>query len=291
MTVAVYLPLLLALLLSVGARWIAARGAPAPAARALVAAALVAGASWMWSLLLLVLTLLDDVPPWSVLDHHSIQLPKPVPDPVALAATGLLAWGVVRLGRDVYRRRDTLRRLRAAGSPETDLVVADWAAPLAGAVPGRPGHLLVTTGILRLLDADGRRVVFAHERSHLANRHHRLVAAASAVAAVNPLLAKVRDAVTYLIERWADEDAARVVGDRDLTARTVAQAALAMADMRPATLGMNGSAAVLRVQALGEPAPAPRRRHLMGPAVIGAGCIATAAVATVEFVALARAWL
>jgi Peptidase family M48 len=292
MTIAVYLPLLLALPLAAGAGWIAARGAPGPAARALVAAALVAGASWTWSLLLLVLTLLDDVSPLATLDdHHTIKLPQPVPDAVALGAAVLLVWGAVRLAQDVYRRRDTVRRLRAAGSPQIDLVVADWAAPLAVAVPGRPGHLLVTTGMLKLLDADGRRVVFTHERSHLAHGHHRLAAAASMAAAINPLLAGARDAVAYLVERWADEDAARTVGDRDLTARTVAHAALATAGTRSAVLGMNGSAALLRVRALGEPAPTPRRRRLMGLAVIGAGCIATAAIATVQFVTFARAWL
>jgi Zn-dependent protease with chaperone function len=292
MTVAVYLPLLLAPALTVAARWIAERGAPAPAARALVAAALVAAVSWAWSLLLLALTLLDDVPPLAVLDDNpTLDLPEPVPGPVALAAGLLLAWAAVRLARDAYRRHDTVRRLRAAGLPQADLVVADWAAPLAAAVPGRPGHLLVTTGILKLLDADGRRVVFAHERSHLAHRHHRLAAGAAAAAAINPLLAGVRGAVAYLIERWADEDAARAVGDRELTARAVARAALATTEMRSAVLGMNGAAAVLRVRALREPAPAPRLRRLISLAVIVAGCVATAGTATVQFVTLARAWL
>jgi Zn-dependent protease with chaperone function len=292
MTVAVYLPLLLALSLALGVRRIAARGAPAPAARALVAAALVVAASSTWSLTLLALTLLDDVPPLAALDEHpTLDLPEPVPGPVALGAAVLLAWGAARLVRDAHRRRDTHRRLRAAGSPHTDLVVADWAAPLAVAVPGKPGHLLVTTGILKLLDADGRRVVFAHERSHLAHRHHRFAAAAAAAAAINPLLAGVRDAVAYLIERWADEDAAQVVGDRDLTARVVARAALATVEPGPTALGMNGAAAVLRVRALAEPSPAPRRGRLAGLAVVAAGCLAAATVASVQFVALARAWL
>ena len=292
MTATVYLPLLLALPLALVAGWIAARSAPAAAARALVAAAVVVAASSTWSLMLLALTLLDDVPPLRALDQDpTIELPEPVPGPIALGAALLLVWGAVRLVRDLRRRRDTYRMLRAGGSPHTDLVVADWAAPLAVAVPGRPGHLLVTTGILKLLDADGRRVVFAHERSHLAHRHHRLAAAAAAAAAINPLLARVRDAVAYLIERWADEDAARAVGDRELTARAVANAALATAGSGPKVLGMNGGSAVLRVRALAEPAPPLRRRRLIGLVVIGSGCFATAVIATVQFVTLARAWL
>jgi Zn-dependent protease with chaperone function len=293
MTVAIYLPLLLALPLALDARWITARGAPGPAARSLAAVAVVAAVSSTWSLTLLALTLLDDLPPLSALDNHpALELPEPVPGPVALVAALLLAWGGVRLIVDLRRRRDIHRRLRAAGSPDAGLVVADWATPLAIAVPGRPGHLLVTTGILRLLDADERRVVFAHERAHLSHHHHRLVAVTAAAAAMNPLLARVRDAVAYLVERWADEDAAAAVGDRGLTARAVARAALATRDQGPAgALGVHGGPVVHRVLALGEPQPGPRWRLLLGPVALGAGCVGAAGVATYEFVELARAWL
>jgi Zn-dependent protease with chaperone function len=293
MTVAIYLPLLLALPLTLTARRIAARGAPAVAARGLAATALVAAASSTWSLLLLSLTLLDDVPPLAALDAHAaIELPEPVPGPVALAAAVALGWGTVRLIVDAYRRLDVHRRLRAAGSPHAGMVVADWDEPLAVALPGRPGHVLVTTGILRLLDTDERAVVFAHERSHLVHRHHRLVAAAAAAAALNPLLSPVREAVAYLVERWADEDAATAVGDRNLTAQAVARAALATVRPGPAAaLGMTSAAAVLRVRALAEPVPAPRWRRLTGPVLLVGACTAAAATATGEFVALARAWL
>jgi Zn-dependent protease with chaperone function len=293
MTVAIYLPLLLALPLALAARWISTRGRPATAAYALVVSALVVTATSTWSLLLLALTLLDDVPPLAVLDDHpTLELPEPVPGPVALVAALALAWGAVRLARDLHRRLDTHRRLRAVGVPQDGLVVADWEAPVAVAVPGRPGHLLVTSGILRLLDADERRVVFAHERAHLAGRHHRLVAAAAAAAALNPLLIDVRETVAYLVERCADEEAAATVDDRDLTARAVARAALATLRPGPSVaLGMHGGPAVQRVRALGEPSPAPRRRRLLGPILLGAGCLASASVATVEFITLARAWL
>jgi Zn-dependent protease with chaperone function len=291
--VAVYLPLLLALPMGPAARRIAARGAPGVAARGLTAFALVAAVCSTWSLVLLALTMLDDVPPLAALDNQpSLELPEPVPGPVALVAAALLAFGAVRLIGDLRRRADTHRRLRAAGAPHAGLVVADWTVPLAVAVPGRPGHLLVTSGILRALTGDERRVVFAHERAHLTHQHHRLVATTAAAAAVNPLLAGVRDAVSYLVERWADEDAATAVGDRRLTAQAVARAALATIDPGPAaTLGMHGGAAVHRVRALGEPRPSPRRGRLLGPAVLGAACLVAAGIATIEFVEVARAWL
>jgi Zn-dependent protease with chaperone function len=259
MKIAIYLPLLLAFFLALVARRFPTRGTPALAAYGLVAASVIAVASSTWSLVLLALTLLDDVPPLAALDERAVpELPEPVPGVVALTAAVVLAWGIVRLIVDLRRRLDTHRRLRTAGTARAGLVVADWQAPLAVAVPGRPGHLLVTTGMLRLLDADERRVVFAHERAHLAHRHHRLVAVAAAAAAVNPLLVPARDAVAYLVERWADEDAAAAVGDRDLAARAVARAALATVAPGSA-LGMHGGVALHRVRALAPVQPPSRR--------------------------------
>lgn len=293
MTIAVYLPLLLAVPLTLAARRISSYGAPAPAARGLAVAASIAALSSTWALMLLALTLFDDIPPLAALDNHpTLELPEPVPGPVALLAALVLTAGLIRLAMDLRHRTQTHRRLRAIGPPNAGLVVADWDAPLAAAVPGRPGHLLITTGMLRLLDNDERRVVFAHERAHLTHRHHRLVAAAAAAAALNPLLTGVRNAVSFLVERWADEDAATVVDDRDLVAQAVARAALAATGSGPAAvLGMHGGVAVHRVRALARPAPEPRRGRLVGLVVLSAALVGATTAATAEFVMLARLWL
>jgi Zn-dependent protease with chaperone function len=293
MNIAIYLPLLLGLPLTLTARWFAGRGAPGTAARGLATVAGIAALSSSWSLALLALTLLDDLPPLAALDDDpALTLPEPVPGPVALLAALILAGGGIRLFLDLRRRLSTYRELRSIGTPQAGLVIADWSTPMAVAIPGRPGHLLVTTGILGALDADERRVLFAHERAHLSRHHHRLVTVTAIAAAVNPLLIPVRETVAYLVERWADEEAADIVGDRGLTAQAVARAALAGAAAGPsAALGINGGAVVHRVQALGKPAPASRRRRLAGPALVAAGCLTAIMVATVEFVAVARAWL
>lgn len=81
--------------------------------------------------------------------------------------------------------------------------------------------------MLRALPADERRVMLAHERAHLTHRHDRYAAATQLAAALNPLLARVRDAAAFQIERWADEDAAHQAGSRPLAARSLARAALA----------------------------------------------------------------
>jgi hypothetical protein len=294
MTVAVYLPLLLPLLVSLTARPVSERAGPGTAVRWLVAAAVLTAVASLWSLTMLALTLLDDLPPLSTLDDRpELRLPEPVPGPVALIAALALAAGAVLLARDRHRRGDTARRLRAAGRPTDGLVVADWAAPLAVAVPGRPGHLLVTTGMLRELDTAERRAVLAHERAHLAHRHHRAVGwAAAAAAAVNPLLRPVRDAVTYLVERWADEDAAAAVADRGLVARAVARAALATVDGGPAAaLGVHGGIIVRRVRALDGPPVDAGGSVLVTSAAAVAACLVACGVATAGFIEVAHAWL
>jgi hypothetical protein len=297
MTLAVYVPLLLPVLVALAARFAADHARPSAAVRPLVAAAVLTAAATIWSLLLVFLTLFDDLPGMVALDNRpGMRLPEPVPDEVAVTAAVLLVIALVRLERDVSLRRGTARRLRNAGPSAGGVVVADWPEPLAIAVPGRPGEILLTTGMLRVLDADERRAVLAHERAHLAHRHHRAVLLVGAAAAINPLLRPAHDAVTYLVERWADEEAASSVGDRDLVARAVARAALATAGHptpAPApALGMHGGVIVRRVRALQGPPPPPADRwQLPLLAAVCAAALLLESSATWNFVSVLRAWL
>jgi hypothetical protein len=294
MTLAVYLPLLLPLLVAWAARYAADRARPGAAVPGLVAAAVLSAAASIWSLLLLVLTLFDDLPAMVALQSRpGLHLPEPVPDGVAVAAAVVLAAALVNLAREVHLRHTAARHLRHAGPAADGVVVADWAEPLAVAVPGRPGEVLLTTGMLKVLDAAERRAVLAHERAHLAHRHHVAVLLTGAAAAVNPLLRPARDAVAYLVERWADEEAATGVGDRDLVARAVARAALATAahTAPAAALGMHGGVIVRRVRALRSPPPATARRQLAMLVAVGVTCLALETAATVDFVDVLRAWL
>jgi hypothetical protein len=139
-TVAVYVPLLLGLPLWCLAPRLARQGTPALAARALASIAVVAAGATTWSLALLALTVFDDMPPWRALgEDPALRLPAPVPDLVATAAVLLLIGGAVRLVADLRRRLATARGLRQIGAPHAGLVVADLGAPMAVAVPGRPG--------------------------------------------------------------------------------------------------------------------------------------------------------
>jgi Zn-dependent protease with chaperone function len=204
---------------------------------------------------------------WSVPVLHS---DTGFPDAVGLLAMVLVLVALgsalvrgVRTARALIAASRAARRLRPAGG---SLVLLDDPAPLAYSVLGFPGRIVVSTAMLAALSADERRVLLAHEASHLRNRHQLYAGLARVAAAANPLLRPVAAAVTHAVERAADEDAAAAVGDRQLAARALTRAALARATGGPATptaalAAADGSAAQIadRVRSLLAP-PLPRRR-------------------------------
>jgi Zn-dependent protease with chaperone function len=156
------------------------------------------------------------------------------------------------------RTRRALRRLCEGHPADTELIVAASPEPQAFAIPGRPGRILVTSGMLSALEPAERRVLLAHERAHLTHRHALLVTAATLAAAANPLLRPVRSTIAFLVERWADEQAADAVGDRETTARALARAALSAERPRPAcALSFTDRAVTRRIAAL-QTTPPPR---------------------------------
>ncbi|NEB96046.1 M56 family metallopeptidase [Streptomyces bauhiniae] len=157
------------------------------------------------------------------------------------------------LWRHVRVRRRAARSL--AGLPRRTVAVLPDPEPYAYALPGRNrGRVVVSTGLLTRLAARERRALFAHERAHLAGGHHRFLLLVQLAARANPFLRPLRTAVSYTVERWADEEAAGVVRDRQTVARAIGKAALVS---RPHPV-LAGFAA---------PGPVPRRvAALLGPA-------------------------
>jgi hypothetical protein len=245
MRIAVYLPLLLSLVAPLGARPLSERCEPRLATWLLTATALVLGAASTVSLGLLAVTGLIRVPLLADLGHWSLrsaQRDDPAELSVALIAGLLLGAAAVTMARMLWRRVRSLAAaaLEAACMPAHDgLVVVDDAVPEAFALPGLPGRVVVSTGMLDTLDETEHHILLAHERAHLAAHHYLFVALAQLGAAANPLLRPLADAVTYTIERWADEDSATATGDRARVARAVGKAALAAhrAPVRPRTPG------------------------------------------------------
>ncbi|MFB8032228.1 M56 family metallopeptidase [Streptomyces sp. NPDC056004] len=143
----------------------------------------------------------------------------------ALAAVlGACGWTVFR---HVRLRIRASRALAAAPSVVSgDVALLPDPEPYAYALPGSPGRVVVSTAMTECLDARERRALIAHERAHLAGRHHRYLLAAQLAARANPFLLPLRTAVSFSTERWADEEAACAVGDRRVVAVAVGKAAL-----------------------------------------------------------------
>ncbi|GGZ35564.1 membrane protein [Streptomyces inusitatus] len=159
-------------------------------------------------------------------------------------------------------RRDAGRAL--AGLGNSPVAVLPDERPYAYALPsgrGRANRVVVSTAMVACLEGPERRALFAHERAHLACRHHRFLLAVQVAARANPFLRPLRTAVAYTTERWADEDAAKEVGSRRVMARAVARAALVSRGAPASTLAHFAVAGPVprRVAALLEPAPAVRR--------------------------------
>ncbi len=145
------------------------------------------------------------------------------------------------------------RRLGGTGR----LVVVDDAVPDAYALPGLRGRIVVSSAMLQALPASGRRVLLAHEGAHLRYRHDLYQLLTRLAVAANPLLRPLRGAVALGAERWADEVAAELTGDRELVARTLARAGLARAGHRTdrAALALAETELAARTHALLQPAP------------------------------------
>ncbi|MEV4969526.1 M56 family metallopeptidase [Streptomyces scopuliridis] len=191
------------------------------------------------------------------------------------AAIVALAGVAVSCAAAAGRHRRVLRRAHRAlaGLPDRELAVLTDDAPYAYALPGpraargpavgsgvaARGRIVVSTAMLACLDAQERTALIAHEHAHLSGRHHRFLLAVRLAARANPLLRPLRSAVAYTTERWADEEAAKVTGERTVVARAIGKAALvSRATPTPTLAGFAASGP--------GPGPVPRRvAALLGP--------------------------
>lgn len=200
-------------------------------------------------------------------------------------AAGLVAASLAGVASAVVNltRTARLHHADARGFGPDSVVVVPSAAAFAMAVPGRvgrPGQIVVTTGMLKALDADERAAMFAHEDAHLRLRHHLFLRASGLAAAAFPLLRSVHRRVSFATERWADERAAREVGSRSLVARAVAKGALAAAgqSVPPGAMALTGTSTEARITALVDDRPrraAPTEAAFTTAAVVTIGLAAT----------------
>jgi hypothetical protein len=165
------------------------------------------------------------------------------PSPIGIAALGAVLAATSSVVRVALRQRR-----QSAPRGERELAVVSSAEPFAYSLPGRPGQVVVSTGMLQSLDPEERRVLLAHEQSHLRRRHHRYVRLTELAVAAMPFLAPLNSRLRFALERWADEDAAVEVGDRATVASAIARAALASQSSPRLGLAIADAGVVERVQ-------------------------------------------
>ena len=255
---------------------------PALATRLLVPASVATAASTVFVLGALAATWLGQLPaiaafgPWST---TRLDAADPVPDPVAVLSLVLLTvttvWTVTWGARRVHALLAVYRDYHHL-SPTGSVIVLDSATVDAFATPAPAGQVIVTAALWDALTPNERRVVLAHERSHIDHRHTWWTLAAELASTINPLLRPTTAAIRRAVERWADEDAAIRVTDRTLVARTIARTALLQHDRRSGphlSQAATGGDVPQRVRALLE--PPPRRR----PFALVALCVVLAVTA------------
>ncbi|MGW4442037.1 M56 family metallopeptidase [Streptomyces sp. NPDC004682] len=233
----------------------------------------------------LLLPLALTLAPLASLAHlvHPLQAgPRALVLGVSALSAGALTWSACTILRRTVAEAARLRTVRrsVAGLPDAGgLCVLDDPRPDAFALPGgawRTDRIVVTTGMLRALGPLEREALLAHERAHLAARHHRFLAVAHLAGWCHPALAAVTPYVTLAAERAADETAARHCGNRRLTAQAVGRAALATSHARThtgLTAGATDGPVPLRVKALLTRAPA----RTMVPAVLAMALLCSTA--------------
>jgi Zn-dependent protease with chaperone function len=262
MYLSVYLPLLFSAVFGLAAPVLAGRLPPHVATWLLSVGGLVSAAASSASLALLAFLFLAQNPVLMARGHWSEDFLRGHAEyavPVGALATAVVGVFAARFVRAAARRltavRDAYRLAAALPASGGELAVLDATDRQAFAVPGRPGRIVVTTGLLRSLDAGQRRALLAHERAHLARRHHLHQSVVALAASVNPLLGRMPAALELSCERWADEQAAHVCR-RSTVADALTRAATGTGMAAPAVvLAAAAGDVATRVVALHAPAP------------------------------------
>jgi Zn-dependent protease with chaperone function len=255
MTVSTITPLALAMILAVAVTALHRRLPPTLATRAIATTLVVVVGAAIPTMWLTAFAFVSHSPltggkfAWCA---HALGMHDQVPVGLGVAAGFVAVVGTVRAVRTIRSHR--LLREDHPGSIE----VLGHDQPFAFTLPGRGGHIIVSSGLTELLDETEQRIVVAHESAHARHRHDRYILIANVASSAIPLLRPLAARLKYSLERWADEAAARSCGDRTMVARTLGRVALGQF----ATVGVAGFAGLgvpARVAAL--LVPPVRRPH------------------------------
>ncbi|OHV45844.1 peptidase M48 Ste24p [Parafrankia soli] len=169
---------------------------------------------------------------------------------VVLSTAAALRLLHVAVAVTVTGRRSRVRhrhdvRLLGRFHPTLRIYVLDHADRSAFCLPGRSGGVVVTEGALQALHPTELDAVIAHERAHLAGRHHLILTTAAVLAGAFPavpLFGTGQEELRRLVELTADDSAARRSAPR-----VVAEAVLRLAAPPASVLGMANTGVRQRV--------------------------------------------
>lgn len=187
-----------------------------------------------------------------------------------LAAMARMTWAIttaMALARSRRAHHGEALALLGRPGPVPGMTVLENDRPAVYCVPGRK-RIVCTTGALDRLDKRQLQAVLAHERAHLAGRHHLVIMLARVLQRAFPgirLLATAADEIGCLVEMAADDSAVRQGHGLSL-----ARALLALAtSSAPAdVLNAAGTAGAQRIRRLLEnPRPRSSSRRKAGFAV------------------------
>ncbi|MDX3519948.1 M56 family metallopeptidase [Streptomyces scabiei] len=199
--------------------------------------------------------------------HLSVALPAVL----GITLAGGFAFHVARarLARTRHRQAVDLVGRRSVRLGAT---VLPYDVPAAYCLPGRRPRIVVSEAAVRELAPEQLAAVLAHERAHIAGRHHLALAGAAAFHSVFPLLPlarRVREQTALLLEMIADDRALRAHSDGALATALYAMAA---ARAPRDAFAAGGRTVLIRMRRVLGPRTAPH------PALRGALAAATAAV-------------
>jgi Zn-dependent protease with chaperone function len=187
------------------------------------------------------------------------------------------------------RRQVDLALLVGHRVPGLDALVVEDEHATAFCVGGARPTVVLTTTALEALGPDQLRAVLAHERAHLAHRHHRVLTVASVLAKALPLplLREAPAELGRLVEMHAD-DAATQQHDAALLAGALV--VLATSPSPEPVLAAAATDALARMHRLLAPAPPlePAGRRFAAATVVALVLLPVLFALTPAFVALAQ---
>lgn len=195
--------------------------------------------------------------------------------PIGLTMLWPASWfvAVAASARRRRRRHAQLLELAARPVPEWDVMVLDHDTPAAYCLPGRPPCVVVTSAAVRSLTDAQLRAVLAHERAHLAGRHHLVSAAYEAFARafrVLPLARAARERAAECLEMLCDDHALR-----SASARTLAEAMceVAAGGAPRSTFAAGRTAVLIRLGRLLQPSAPLSRAARSAILLLGVGTV------------------